>query len=77
MRRLILAGAVFALGGCAALPPPCPAVVFPPAVYLQDVRPPIFTGTTNADLAAYVLDLRQAVERSNMDKARLREFYAN
>jgi hypothetical protein len=70
---IILIGAA----GCAQVPPCVPAVVPPPVVYLQDVPEPVFRGTTNADLAQHVLDLRAAVRRSNLDKARLREFYAD
>jgi hypothetical protein len=72
--------ALLMVSGCAAQvhpPSACPEVRFPPAVYLQDVQLPLFTGVTNADLAAHVLDLRKAVERSNLDKARLRDFYAS
>jgi hypothetical protein len=49
----------------------------PPLVYLQDVPAPLLRGTTNADLAGHVLDLREALKRSNLDKAALREYYAN
>jgi hypothetical protein len=44
-------------------------------VYLQDVQAPVFRGLTNADLAGHVLELREALERSNLDKAGLRRFY--
>jgi hypothetical protein len=46
-------------------------------VYLQDVQAPVFRGLNNADLAEHVLELRQALERSNLDKARLRDYYAD
>jgi hypothetical protein len=79
MVRALALAAVLMAAGCAPVHPPsaaCPEVRFPPAVYLQDVHPPVFRGTTNADLAEYVLELRNAVDRSNLDKARLREFFA-
>jgi hypothetical protein len=43
-------------------------------VYLQDVPEPALAGKTNKDLAEYVLGLREAVRRSNLDKLRLREW---
>jgi hypothetical protein len=81
MRSVVFAAlAILIVSGCAAQvhpPSACPEIRFPPAVYLQDVQLPVFTGMTNADLAAHVLDLRKAVERSNLDKSRLRDFYAD
>ncbi|MDR1040259.1 MAG: hypothetical protein LBR80_08865 [Deltaproteobacteria bacterium] len=76
MKALVLI-TLLMVSGCAAVPVPCPAPVYPPSVYLQDVPAPAFTGRTNAALAEHVLDLRRALEQSNADKARLREFYAN
>jgi hypothetical protein len=46
----------------------------PPVVYLQYVEEPRLNGNTNADLAKYVLELKEAVRRSNMDKMRLLEW---
>jgi hypothetical protein len=48
----------------------------PQTVYLQDVPAHLFRGATNADLAAHVLDLREALKRSNLDKAALRDWLA-
>jgi DNA-binding winged helix-turn-helix (wHTH) protein len=45
-------------------------------VYLQDVQAPVFRGVTNADLAEHVLELRKALERSNLDKAAIRQWYS-
>jgi hypothetical protein len=76
--RLALALIILvAVSGCAAALPCVPVIVPPPVVYLQDVPEPVFRGSTNADLAQHVLDLRTALRRSNLDKARLREFYAD
>jgi hypothetical protein len=66
---------LIALPGCAGRPmttamAPCA----PPVVYLQDVPEPTLTGKTNKDLADYVLGLREALRRSNLDKSRLREW---
>jgi hypothetical protein len=47
---------------------------FPPAVYLQEVQAPALGGKTNKDLAAYVLELKEALDRSNLDKFHLREW---
>jgi hypothetical protein len=76
MKALALA-AILIVSGCAAAPVPCPAPVYPPPVYLQDVPAPALAGFTNAALAEYVLELRRALDRSNLDKSRLREFYAD
>jgi hypothetical protein len=46
----------------------------PPVVYLQDVPEPVLVGNTNKDLADYVLGLREALRRSNLDKFHLREW---
>ena len=46
----------------------------PPVVYLQDVPEPVLGGKTNKDLAEHVLELREAVRRSNLDKLRLRKW---
>jgi hypothetical protein len=43
-------------------------------VYLQDVPGPALSGRTNKDLAEYVLGLREALDRSNLDKFHLREW---
>ena len=45
-----------------------------PAVYLQDVPEPELRGKTNGDLAAWALELREAVRMGNSDKAALREW---
>ena len=57
---------------------PCPAArpMMPPAVYLQDVPEPVLKGKTNGDLAAWALELRQALALANSDKAALREWAA-
>jgi hypothetical protein len=44
-------------------------------VYLQDVEPPRLRGRTNKDLAEYSVSLKEALERSNLDKFHLREWY--
>ncbi|MDR2612869.1 MAG: hypothetical protein LBG06_08610 [Deltaproteobacteria bacterium] len=75
MRALVLALAALLAGGCAAHEP-CPALPLPQTVYLQDVPAHLFRGATNADLAAHVLDLREALKRSNLDKAALRDWLA-
>jgi hypothetical protein len=54
---------------CQPFPPP-------PAARLQDVPIPPFRGKTNDDLMSHVLDLREAIKQSNLDKAALRKFYA-
>jgi hypothetical protein len=53
-----------------------PAIVTcsPPVVYLQDVPEPELRGKTNKDLVEHVIELREAVKRSNLDKLRLREW---
>ncbi|MDR0620732.1 MAG: hypothetical protein LBJ61_02485 [Deltaproteobacteria bacterium] len=38
------------------------------------MQEPTLAGKTNKDLAEYVLGLREAVKRSNMDKFHLREW---
>ncbi|MDR2612362.1 MAG: hypothetical protein LBG06_05860 [Deltaproteobacteria bacterium] len=76
MRAPVLSLAALLAGGCAAAREPCPALPLPPTVYLQDVQAPVFRGATNADPAAHVLDLREALKRSNLDKAALREWLA-
>ncbi len=48
----------------------------PPAVYLQDVPEPERKGRTNGDLAAWALELREAVRMGNSDKAALRKWAA-
>jgi hypothetical protein len=77
MIRLLSILSLFILSGCAAQvhpPSACPPQRYPPAIYLQDVQTPVFAGTTNADLALYVLDLRKALDVSNSDKAALRRW---
>ncbi len=62
------------LSACApSCPPPRP--VPPPAVYLQEVPEPLFRGRTNGDLAAWALELRQALRQSNSDKKALRGWH--
>ncbi|MDR1165761.1 MAG: hypothetical protein LBO66_07795 [Deltaproteobacteria bacterium] len=55
-------------------PQPCPPSVYPPAIYLQEVVEPKLRGKTNADLAAYVLELREALRQANADKRALKQF---
>ena len=62
------------IASCANKTPAAMTVCFPPVVYLQDVAEPALGGNTNKDLAEYVLGLREAVRRSNMDKFHLREW---
>ena len=59
--------------GCAKT---CPAVrpIRPPIVYLQTIPEPQFKGKTNADLLAYILDLRQALRLANSDKQALQKW---
>ena len=59
--------------GCAG---PCPEVrpAMPPAVYLQDVEIPRLRGRTNADLAAWSVELAAALKLSNSDKDGLRQW---
>lgn len=49
----------------------------PPAVYLQDVPEPQMRGKTNGDLAAWAIDLREALRQSNSDKSALRDWLAS
>jgi type IV pilus biogenesis protein CpaD/CtpE len=70
----ILALALALMGGCAAKAAPAVAPCSPPVAYLQDVPEPILRGKTNKDLAEHVLDLREALRRSNLDKFHLREW---
>jgi hypothetical protein len=53
-----------------------PVTIYPPIVYLQDIPEPQLRGRTNADLAAYVLDLREALRQANSDKKNLRDWMA-
>jgi hypothetical protein len=61
-------------GGCAGKPALAPGPCLPPTAYLQDVVEPAIAGKTNKDLVEYVLGLREALRRSNLDKQRLREW---
>jgi hypothetical protein len=47
-----------------------------PTVHLQDVQATVFRGATHADLAAHVLDLREALKRSDLDKTAHRDWLA-
>ena len=62
----------------AACSRPCPAgrAVLPPEALTQSVEVPRPAGQTNADLAAWILDLLSALNISNQDKAALREWAA-
>jgi hypothetical protein len=40
-------------------------------VYLQPIPEPVLTGQTNADLAAYAVELRYALKLANSDKRAL------
>lgn len=55
---------------------PPPVVVTPPAVLMQDVPEPKLKGKTNAYLAEWAVDLRQALRQSNEDKKALRKWVA-
>jgi hypothetical protein len=43
-------------------------------VWLQEVEAPVLAGRSNRALANYALDLKKALERSNLDKANLRSW---
>jgi hypothetical protein len=43
---------------------------------MQDVPEPPLAGATNKDLAAWAIELREALRRSNLDKYHLREWLA-
>lgn len=60
------------LTACSSKPCPPARPMKPPAVYLQDVPEPQMRGKTNGDLAAWALELREAVRMGNSDKAALR-----
>lgn len=62
------------LTGCANRGSPIVVPCSPPVVYLQDVAEPTLDGQTNKDLARYVLELKEALKRSNLDKYYLREW---
>ena len=78
MRKLGLGLTALALTVCLSAcggkscPPARP--MMPPADYLQDVPEPELRGKTNGDLAAWALELREAVRMGNSDKAALREW---
>jgi hypothetical protein len=63
--------------GCSANRAYVAAPCSPPAVYMQAVEEPYLRGRTNRDLAAWALDLRDALRRSNLDKLHLREWLAS
>lgn len=48
--------------------------VMPPDALMQATPVPAWNGTTNGDLLGHTLDLRQAVDACNADKAGLREW---
>jgi type IV pilus biogenesis protein CpaD/CtpE len=74
MRAAILVLALaLALAGCSAKAPVAVGCS-PPTVYLQDVPEPVLRGRTNKDLAEHVLELREALRRSNLDKLNLRDW---
>jgi hypothetical protein len=50
--------------------------MLPPTVYLQDVQEPPLRGRTNGALAAWAIELREALRQANSDKAALREWAA-
>jgi hypothetical protein len=60
--------------GCAPKSVDSPVVCTPPLAYLQEVVVPPFRGNTNYDLYVYTKDLEAALQISNFDKARLREW---
>lgn len=64
------------ISGCGSKAPACPPplVIAPPAVLMQDVPEPKLKGQTNAALAAWAVELREALRLSNGDKAALREW---
>ena len=62
--------------GCSANRAYVAAPCAPPVVYMQDVPEPHLKGRTNRDLAAWAIDLREALRRSNLDKLHLREWLA-
>jgi hypothetical protein len=47
---------------------------YPPTVYLQEIPEPTLRGRTNDDFVVYVLELREALRLSNLDKRGLREW---
>ena len=77
IQRLALGLAVICLiASLTACAKPCPPArpMLPPVVYLQDEPEPKLTGKSNADLANWAIELREAVRQSNSDKAALREW---
>lgn len=60
--------------GCGHKPGLAPPVAGPPAVLLQDIAEPRLKGRTNAHLADWALELRQALRLANADKAALRSW---
>lgn len=51
-----------------------PVVVPPPVVYMQHIDVPVLQGKTNADLLAWAIDLRSALQQANNDKAAMRKW---
>ena len=79
MKKLALGLTALALTVClSACGKPCPPArpMMPPVVLLQDVPEPALRGKTNGDLAAWALELREAVRLGNSDKRALREWVA-
>jgi hypothetical protein len=63
------------LASCASNPPLLQTqFVTPPATLLQPTPKPVFAGRTNLDLATYALDLKDALQSCNDDKAALRNW---
>ena len=62
------------LSGCGSKPCPEFKSCSVPVVYLQHVPEPRLNGRTNADLAAWSLNLLRALRQANNDKAGLREW---
>lgn len=63
------------LTGCSGKPVATVPVVIrqeAPAYLTAETPVPLWSGSTNADLVVYALDLRQALESCNADKAAIR-----
>ncbi|MDR2300745.1 MAG: hypothetical protein LBF38_01685 [Deltaproteobacteria bacterium] len=60
--------------GCANKVPPTFVSCSTPVGYLQDVAEPELKGKTNKDLIEHVVELREALKRSNLDKFHLSEW---
>ena len=60
--------------GCSKKIIKVPELIEPPAVLLKDCIKPVFTGTTNGDLAEFIFLQSGSIEKCNEDKKALREW---